>query len=146
MSNSSVTNDGKLQAVQQLIEAWKQQDVDGVLSFLTSDVEYHYAVGERPLVGRDWVRRFLLKFGSGQSDIRWRIVNHASNDHQLLVEGVDDFINGEGLRVRTPYMGIFEFRDGKICRWRDYVDTGLVRTAHEGKALPEWVEQLSDAG
>lgn len=135
-----------LNVVNQLIESWKQLDVDGVLSMLTEDIEYHYAVGERPLIGRDWVRRFLVKFGEGQSDNRWRIVNYASNGDRLLIEGIDDFVNAEGTRVRTPYMGIFEFRDGKICGWRDYVDVGLVKDAHAGKALPEWVEKLNDAG
>jgi len=134
-----------LQTVNKLIDAWKQGSVDGVLELLSDDVEYHYAVGERPLHGRDWVRRFLEKFGAGMTDVRWRIVNHAANGDKLLVEGVDDFINAQGHRVQTPYMGIFQFRDGKICRWRDYVDLGMTHAANEGKELPEWVQALNNA-
>lgn len=135
-----------LETVEQLIETWKSLDVEGVLALLTDDVEYHYAVGERPLIGKDWVRRFLEKFGQGQSEIRWRIVNHASNGDRLLVEGVDDYVNKHGAHIRTPYMGIFEFRDGKICGWRDYVDLGLVNQAHAGKEFPEWVNELCARG
>jgi limonene-1,2-epoxide hydrolase len=132
----------QLQRVQQVIDAWKQLDVDAVLECLTDDVEYHYLVGQRPLVGKDWVRKFLTKFGAGQSDIKWRIVNHASNGDLLMVEGIDDYLDGEGRRIRTPYMGVFEFRDGKIRRWRDYVDTGLIRMAKDREEFPEWLEAL----
>ena len=132
----------QLQRVQQVIDAWKQLDVDAVLECLTDDVEYHYLVGQRPLVGKDWVRKFVTKFGAGQTDIKWRIVNHASNGNLLMVEGIDDYIDSEGRRIRTPYMGVFEFRDGKICRWRDYVDTGLIRMAKDREEFPEWLEAL----
>ena len=136
----------QLDTVNQLIDAWKQRDIDGVLAQLTDDIEYHYAVGLRPLNGHDWVRRFLEKFGQGQSDNKWRIINHASNGERLLIEGVDDYVNAEGHRVQTPYMGIFEFRDGKICGWRDYCDVGLVADAEAGKAQPEWVQKLRNRG
>lgn len=132
----------QLQRVQQVIDAWKQLDVDAVLECLTDDIEYHYLVGQRPLVGKEWVRRFLEKFGDGQSDIKWRIANHASNGDLLMVEGIDDYIDADGNRIRTPYMGVFEFRDGKICRWRDYVDTSLIQMAKNGEAFPEWLEKL----
>ncbi len=117
-------------------------DIDGVLSHLSDDIEYHYLVGERPLIGKSWVRRFLEKFGQGQSNIRWRIVNHACNGNKMLVEGVDDYVDADGVRIRTPYMGSFEFKGGKISRWRDYVDTRLIVNAKSGKPLPEWLETL----
>jgi len=132
----------QIDVVNELIEAWKKADIDGVLSYLSDDIEYHYLVGARPLLGKDWVRKFLNKFGAGQTDIRWRIVNHASNGDQLLVEGIDDYVDADGMRIRTPYMGIFEFRDGKICRWRDYVDTPLITLAKNGEKFPEWLEAL----
>lgn len=132
----------QLQRVQQVIDAWKEFDVDAVLECLTDDIEYHYLVGQRPLVGKEWVRRFLNKFGHGQSNIKWRIANHASNGNLLMVEGIDDYIDAEGNHIRTPYMGVFEFRDGKICRWRDYVDTSLITMAKNREAFPEWLEKL----
>lgn len=128
--------------VNELIGAWKKADIDDVLSLLSDDIEYHYLVGERPLIGKDWVRRFLEKFGAGMTDVRWRIVNHASEGNKMLVEGIDDYVDADGVRIRTPYMGIFEFRDGKICGWRDYADTGLIAQAKTGQVFPEWLETL----
>lgn len=131
-----------IDVVKGIIEAWKRKDIDGVLSHLTEDVEYHYLVGERPLIGHSWVRRFLEKFGDGQTDIRWRIVNHATSGDTLLVEGIDDYVDAEGRRIRTPYMGAFELRDGKVCAWRDYCDTGLIAKAKAREPWPEWLEAL----
>jgi limonene-1,2-epoxide hydrolase len=131
-----------IEIVNGLIEDWKKADIDGVLSRLSKDVEYHYLVGQRPLIGKDWVRRFLQKFGAGQTEIKWRIVNHASDGDKLLVEGIDDYVDADGTRIRTPYMGIFEFSDGKICAWRDYVDTGLISLAKSDEDFPDWLETL----
>ena len=134
-----------IDVVNGIIEAWKKGDIDGVLSHLTEDVEYHFLVGQRPLNGHDWVRRFLVKFGAGQTDIQWRIVNHASNGDTLLVEGIDDYVDAEGRHIRTPYMGAFELRDGKVCRWRDYCDTGLIAKAKAEEPFEEWLEALCAA-
>lgn len=131
-----------IEIVEQLIEAWKQRDIDAVLDLLSDDVVYHYHVGSRPLVGKSRVRRFLEKFGADQSEIRWRIVHHAQNGDVLLVEGVDDYVDGEGSRHRTPYMGAFELRDGKICRWRDYLDLEVGRRLASDEVTPEWLAEL----
>lgn len=131
-----------IDTVHRIIEAWKRGDVDGVLDMLCEDVIYHYHVGSRPLEGRDRVRRFLEKFGAGQTEIAWRITQHAEAGDLLMVEGVDDYVNADGVRIRTPYAGAFEFRDGRVLRWRDYVDTAAIEAARTGKPVPSWVEPL----
>ena len=131
-----------IEIVQQVIEAWKRRDVDAVLELLDEDVVYHYHVGSRPLVGKVIVRRFLEKFGAGQHEIRWRIVNHAQNGDVLLVEGVDDYLDAEGVRHRTPYMGAFEVRDGRIHAWRDYLDLQVAERIRSDDDLPGWLAAL----
>lgn len=131
-----------IECVEGLIADWARRDVDAVLDRLTDDVVYHFHVGSRPLRGKEWVRRFLEKFGAGQTDVRWRIVHHAQNGDVLLVEGVDDYVDPKGRRIRTPYMGAFEFRGGQICQWRDYLDLGLVARVEAGEPMPEWIEEL----
>jgi limonene-1,2-epoxide hydrolase len=131
-----------IEKVESLIEAWKRNDIEAVLELVHDDVEYHYVVGLRPLSGKAWVRKFLEKFGSGKSNIQWRINTHAETGDKLLVEGVDDFVDADGVRVQMPYMGIFEFRDGLIYRWRDYADASLIDRAKAGEPFPEWLEAL----
>jgi limonene-1,2-epoxide hydrolase len=140
-TNSSLEQ--KRAAVDAIIGAWKRKDIDGVLAQLCEDVEYHYLVGERPLVGKDWVRRFLERFGGhiGEPN-NWRIVRSAESGNALLVEGVDDYVATDGTHIRYPYMGVFEFRDGLVSHWRDYADAGLIARVRDGEALPEWLEAL----
>lgn len=111
-----------LALIETLIEDWKRQDLDPILDRLTDDVEYHYLVGKPPLMGKEIVRKFLTKFGAKQSDIAWRIINHAVNDNKLLVEGMDEYVDDKGQKIQTPYMGIFEFQGDRIHRWRDYLN------------------------
>ena len=135
-----------IDTIEHLIACWKRNDAEGVLDLLTEDVVYHYHVGSRPLRGKEWVRRFLTKFGAGQKDIRWRIVHHAAQGNVLLVEGVDDYVDANGRRIQTPHMGAFEFRDGKIAQWRDYLDAKLIAQAETGEPAAEWIEELTRRG
>ena len=133
----------KRAVVEAIIDAWKNKDIDGVLAQLCDDVEYHYLVGERPLIGKDWVRKFLERFGGhiGETN-NWRILRSAETDNALLLEGVDDYLTTEGKRICYPYMGAFEFRDGLVSHWRDYADAGLIARVKGGEELPDWLEAL----
>jgi limonene-1,2-epoxide hydrolase len=140
---AEMSHEAKRAVVDAIIDAWKRKDIDGVLAQLCEDVEYHYLVGERPLRGREWVRKFLERFGGhiGEPN-NWRILRSAASGHALLVEGIDDYMSTDGTHVRYPYMGVFEFRDGRVASWRDYADGALIARVRDGEALPEWLEAL----
>lgn len=103
-----------------VMNAMKQRDYETFLDQLTDDIEYHFHVGTRPLIGKDWVRKFLNRYEKDNSDVTWRIDTFAQTGDKLLVEGYEEFVDADGNTVKHPYMGIFEFKDGKICGWRDY--------------------------
>lgn len=133
----------KRAVIEAIIAAWKNKDIDGVLAQLTDDVEYHYLVGERPLVGKEWVRKFLERFGGHISETNnWRITRSAETGNALLLEGVDDYLDTHGTRICYPYMGVFEFRDGLVSHWRDYADGGLIARIKAGEEVPAWLETL----
>jgi limonene-1,2-epoxide hydrolase len=131
-----------IEAVNGIIASWKAGDLDAVLEHLCEDVVYHYHVGSRPLRGRDAVRRFLERFGSGQTEIRWEIMHWAQAGDRLFVEGIDDYVAEDGRRIRLPYAGVFEFRDGRVAGWRDYIDAGVVAAARAGEANPDWIDEI----
>lgn len=139
--NSSLAH--KREVVQTIIDSWKKKDVEAVLAQLTEDVEYHYLVGERPLIGKEWVSKFLNRFGKDISDTNnWRITRSAESGNALLLEGVDDYLATDGTHIRYPYMGAFEFRDGLVSHWRDYADAGLISRVKKGEELPAWLQSL----
>ena len=88
------------EVIDAIIAAWKQGDVEAVLAHLTEDVEMIYAIGQKPLQGKAEVREMLSKLGGNQSDVRWRVLNRARAGDVVFVEGIDDYVNAAGHRVR----------------------------------------------
>lgn len=113
----------KMQVVEKLQKASLDKDHETFLSCLTDDIEYHYHVSSRPLLGKEWVLKFLTKYDSIAADVLWRIDRHAETGDCLLVEGYEEYTDlRTGDRTAHPYMGVFEFRDGKVSKWRDYFE------------------------
>lgn len=108
----------RLRALMAVSEA---RDKPAFLAFFAPEVEYHYHVGTRPLVGVEWVDKFITRYWANHSQTEWVLVNWAENDSQVLTEGREDYVNADGVKVSHPYMGIIEFGpDGRIVAWRDY--------------------------
>lgn len=135
-----------IDVVRSIIENWRHKDIDAVLAHIDDDIEYHYLVGQKPLLGKEAMRTFLERFGADQTEIGWRIVHFAEQNDTLLVEGIDDYVDGKGCRITTPYMGIFEFEAGKVRRWRDYLDPALVKRDKTGEGQEAWVKELLARG
>ncbi len=113
----------KMNTIRALMKANLEGDQETFLSYLTDDIEYHYHMGSRPLLGKEWVQKFLNKYKEICADPEWRIDRHAETDDCLFVEGYEEYTDlRTGDRIAHPYMGIFEFRDGRIAKWRDYFE------------------------
>jgi limonene-1,2-epoxide hydrolase len=120
----------KMKIVESLMQANVAKDDIAFLSHLTDDIEYHYHVGSRPLIGKDWVRKFVDKYRGITRDVVWRIDNFAEKGDLLFVEGYEEYLDTRSNeRVAHPYMGIYEFRGNKIMKWRDYFEMGAPKNA-----------------
>ena len=108
------------------------QDDEAFLDLLTDDVEYHYHVGTRPLIGKEWVQKFLIKYREVTSDAQWVIHNHAENGNVLFTEGIEEYFDVRSqMTISHPYAGVIEFRDGKIVKWKDYFEMNSVRDSED---------------
>jgi ketosteroid isomerase-like protein len=110
----------KFDTIRRLQQALAKRDKDAFLEFFAPDVEYHYHVGSRPLLGKNWVDKFITKYWANNSAATWIIERHAESGDDLFTEGREEYWNADGQKVSHPYMGIVSFRDGKIVGWRDY--------------------------
>jgi ketosteroid isomerase-like protein len=108
--------------VKRLQSAAERRDRAAILALVTSDLEYHYHVGSKPVRGPEGLGRFLDKYWERSKDGVWNIETFAqSGDDKLLMEGLEEYTDiTNDKRVVNRYMGVMEFRDGKIARWRDY--------------------------
>jgi limonene-1,2-epoxide hydrolase len=111
----------KLKVLAALQAANERRDKAAVLALVTDDVVYHYHVGSKPLHGPDKIAKFLDNYWGRSKDPLWRVDAAAETGNKLLVEGYEEYTDTQtGQRIVNRYMGIMEFRDGKIAGWRDY--------------------------
>lgn len=110
-----------IERLRALMEVSGRRDKAAFLDAFDPGIEYHYHVGTRPLVGIEWVEKFITRYWANHSATEWVLTNWAQNDTQVLTEGREDYVNADGVKVSHPYMGIIEFNAaGKIIAWRDY--------------------------
>jgi limonene-1,2-epoxide hydrolase len=116
MSNSDIT--------QAFIDAWGAQDVDAIVEFFTEDAVYINIPMDPPNRGKAEIRSFIEGFIGMAEKLEFVIHKQVEGaDGVVMNERTDRFkINGRW--VELPVMGIFEFKEGKICSWRDYFDLG----------------------
>ena len=106
-----------------IMAATQARDDEAFLGLLTDDVEYHFHVGSPCVRGKDGVRRFLTKYRTIAEDVVWRVDRCAEADGCLFIEGYEEYTDKRtGERIAHPYMGIMEFRAGKVAKWRDYFE------------------------
>jgi limonene-1,2-epoxide hydrolase len=116
-----------------IMEATSANDDERFLSALADDVEYIFHVGTPGVRGKDGVRRFLAKYRTIAKDVVWRVDRVAETDDCLFIEGYEEYTDQRtGERIAHPYMGIMEFRDGKVAKWRDYFEMNQTKKVASG--------------
>ncbi|MEJ8567278.1 nuclear transport factor 2 family protein [Elongatibacter sediminis] len=109
-------------AVQRYIDSMKAKDLEATLDCFTDDCIYYLHVGTRPFIGKDYMRKGITILWPHQVASRWRIVNYVEDDNKIIFEGIDEYDQPDGTTVKMPYMGIYQIKDGRIWRGRDYFD------------------------
>lgn len=94
-------------------------DPEALIAYFTEDAVYHN-MPMAPAEGTEAVAEALR--GVSQMTSRgWEVLHQAANGDVVLNERVDRFLMGDK-EVAVQVCGVFELRDGKIARWRDYFD------------------------
>lgn len=107
--------------VKDFIAAWEAQDLDRVMGFFTPDAIYHN-IPMPVLHGVADIRKTIAGF-IGMGDKLVFETHHIAEapGGVVMTERTDKFLmNGQWLAL--PVMGVFEIKDGKIAKWRDYFD------------------------
>src|SRR5688572_2629160 len=104
-----------------VIEAWHRLDVEGVIKHLHKDFVWNNSGGMRPTIdGKDAMREALVGMAGKLDSNSWRLFDVAEIGDTVWMEGVDEFIGKDGVRLAVPYAGVLEFKDGLILKWREY--------------------------
>ena len=119
----------KIQIIEAIRTASLKKDHVTFLSHLTDDVEYHYHMGSRPLIGKEWVQKFLTKYDAITKDVVWRIERFAEVDGALLLEGYEEYTDiRTNEKIAHPYLSAIEFDGAKVMKWRDYFEMNNKKT------------------
>ena len=115
-----------IQVVRNFCDAMRKRDPEALREFLADGVLYQNT-GMPAKKGVDEVLSDLAgQFAMFPETYEYRMENIAGTGEVVLTERVD-MINGfDGSLHGVPVMGTFVVRDGRITRWTDYFDTGLI--------------------
>lgn len=120
-----------IEIMRELMESWKSRNVDAFLNYITDDFEYHWHVGTKPLQGKEKMRKFLGNYTGAYEQREWKIIHHAEAGNLLLIEGYEELYDKTHDRViAQPFMQACEFKDGKLCKMRDYYEPANLRPPH----------------
>lgn len=134
-----------IESLKSLIGAWRQQDVEGVLRYIHDDISWNNTGGfKAPVQGKDNMRKTLQAMAGSIKESRWRLFGWAEIGDIVWMEGVDEFVNQDGIRVAIPYAGVLEFKDGVILNWREYYEGRLIDQMLAGKGVSAEVEAMLD--
>ena len=107
--------------VRDFLTAWPRKDVDELMSFFAPDAVYHN-VPVKPLVGAAAIRGAFQGFCDMMNEgIELDVLNVTSSGDVVMAERIDRF-RWNGRRLDLPVCGVFEVRNGKIAKFRDYFD------------------------
>ena len=113
--------------VNDFLRAAAARDYDVALALLSDDVEYQNMMLP-PVHGHDGVKETLEGLLALCTGAEWVTHREVAQGDVVMNERTDRFeINGSW--VDLPVMGVFELRDGRIARWRDYFDLQTVMAA-----------------
>jgi limonene-1,2-epoxide hydrolase len=131
-------------AVLRFCDLWAKQDVDAMLACFTPDAHY-IDMPLPPRRGADEIRAYIEGiFTAFTCEIE--TLHIASAGNIVFTERVDHLTRTDGAKpsVPLPVTGVMEMKDGRIWRWRDYLDLG---TAEQGLGLTiRSSGEMSDAG
>ena len=124
--------------------AIQSRDFETAIAHFDADIVLHPATGAiPPLKGIEAVSAWLTGDHGLNKNQQWRAINYVESDELLMVEGVDEFDTPDDKHVVLPYAGIYQFKQGKIVAWRDYLHGNLVAEAMAGKPTKDHVLELA---
>jgi limonene-1,2-epoxide hydrolase len=109
-----------------MLNTWQSRDVDAIIRFFTPDAVYTNVPIDPPNRGEKEIREFLNWFFGAVGELEFRTLFQTEGDDGTVMNERIDRLDFGGQMVELPVMGVFEFRDGAICAWRDYFDMALL--------------------
>lgn len=127
--------------VQEFCDLMVKRDADAIRPYLADDAVYQNT-GMPAAAGIEAVIENLAgQFAMFSDSYEYVTINIAAAGDVVLNERLDKIKGPDGTVHALPVMGTFVVRDGKITRWTDYWDTGLIAKMMAGEDTSALVPQ-----
>jgi limonene-1,2-epoxide hydrolase len=121
------------QVVQEFCDLMVKRDASALRPYLAGGVVYQN-VGMEAASGIESVlENVAAQFAMFPDSYEYCTVNIAAEGDVVMNERVDMVKGPDGRLHGLPVMGAFVVRDGKISRWTDYWDSGLIAKMMAGE-------------
>ena len=117
------------QIVRQFLKDMERLDYAAAMQRVSADCEYINPPPFGAVYGPAGVRAVLEPFFAPTLENQFKILSQATAGPVVFLERLDRLRLADKW-VELPVTGVFEVRDGRIVRWRDYFDTMTI--------LPHW--------
>lgn len=121
------------QLIQRMYDAFNRGDIDTVLAGVTGGVAWH-ALGAAPFdgryLGRDQVRQFFKVLGESVQMDQFDVDEILADGNKVVALGkLRATVRESGHHYETPWVHIFELREGKVASLHIFSDTHAVASA-----------------
>jgi uncharacterized protein (TIGR02246 family) len=128
-----MTNEDMQAAILHQIRAWEQGDAEGLANGFTPDGEI--VVSGKVIPGREALQATVRRFSGRHSDVKVTLGRIVYGEECAAVEyRWEDTKNETGQRYVADDAVWVDFRDGLICRWREYWDNETPRAQAQASA------------
>lgn len=128
-----------IEVVREFCDLMVKRDPEALRGLLASNAVYQNT-GMPASVGVDAVLENLAaQFAMFPDSYEYRMQHIVGRGEVVMTERLDMIKGPDGAIHGVPVMGTFIVRDGKITRWTDYFDTGLVAKMMTGEDYTDLV-------
>ena len=127
------------QAVQEFCDLMVKRDAESLRPYLADDVVYQNTGMPAASGIEDVLANVAGQFAMFPDSYEYTTVNAVADGDVVMNERLDHVKGPDGKVHALPVMGTFIVRNGKITRWTDYWDTGLIGKMMSGEDYRELV-------
>lgn len=132
---------GAKEVVQQLCDLMVERDAEALRPLLADDVVYQNTGMEAASGIEAVLANVAGQFAMFPDSYEYRTINAVGEGDLVMNERIDMIKGPDGNVHGLPVMGTFVVRDGKIARWTDYWDSGLITKMMSGADYAALVPQ-----